>query len=201
MRISLAIISALLAPAALAGSFIPIQQQQQQQQSNILKPNRIAGITSYLKNAMKMSGFQRRQIEKDIDTFEGPVRHAESSASDSISYAVYQQGSNYIYQPVAVESMKTYVISDSPQPSFVYALIPPSSAPAQIIPRPSDENIDLLTKVQISNDDIYFSQTDSFTIPDLSSFPADSPYIREWPEIPDEAPPRIGLPNESSDIA
>ncbi|CEP06972.1 hypothetical protein [Parasitella parasitica] len=200
MRISLAV-SALLVSAAFASPFIPVQQQQ----GKNVKSEGIAGIVSYFKSAMKMSGFQRRQIEKEIDTFDGQINDTVESASNSVSYIAYQQGSSYIYQPVAAEVMKTYVISEPPQPSFVYEINPVSSASssesAQITFRPLVDSNDPITKVQISNGDIYFSQTDSFTIPDLSSFPSDSPYIRNWPEIPDEAPPKIGLPSESSEIA
>lgn len=100
--------------------------------------------------------------------------------------------------------MITDVITEAPQASFVYLVNPPassssssSSAPAQITVSPPVDNNNALTKVQISYVDIYFSQTDSFSIPDLSSFPPDSPFIIYWPDLPDEAPPKAGLPSES----
>ncbi|KAG1079874.1 hypothetical protein G6F42_023569 [Rhizopus arrhizus] len=144
---------------------------------------------------MKLSTFQRRDIEKDIDTSENQVQDISSSASKSMSYIVHQDGPNYIYEQVMPESMVTYEISYTPEPSFVYAMQPAGSVSSSEPPQttPAAEN-----KVQISDDDFYFSQTDSYSVPDLASFPADSPFIRDWPEIPDEAPPKIGLPTESS---
>ncbi|KAL9544755.1 hypothetical protein MBANPS3_007462 [Mucor bainieri] len=199
MRISLAIVvSVMLVPAALAGPFVPVQHHQdasspQQQQGAF------AGAVSYIRNAMKMSSLQRRDIEKDIDAFEDQQVQEESSsiASQSVSYIAYQQGSSYIYEQVNPASMVTYEISHSPEPnSVVYNAVASdaaSSVAAAAADPPSAQN-----KVQISDDDYYFSQTDSYNIPDLASLLPDSPFIRDWPEIPNEAPPKIGLPAESS---
>ena len=139
----------------------------------------------------------------DADTFDEQIENSISS-SNSASYIAYQQGYNYIYKEVNPEPMITDVITEAPQSSFVYLVNPPassssstSSAPAQITASPSVDNSNALTKVQISYVDIYFSQTDSFSIPDLSSFPPDSPFIIYWPDFPDEAPPKAALPSES----
>ncbi|GAN07558.1 hypothetical protein MAM1_0166c07058 [Mucor ambiguus] len=194
MRISLAIVfSVMLVPAALAGPFVPVQHQQD---ASTPQQDAFAGVVSYIRNAMKMSSLQRRDIEKDIDTFEDPVQDVSSVASQSVSYIVHQDGLNYIYEQVDPAAMVTYQISHTPEPSFMYAVQPPLSASASSEPSqttPSGQN-----KVQISDDDYYFSQTDSYSVPDLSSLLPDSPFIRDWPEIPNEAPPKIGLPAESS---
>lgn len=116
-----------------------------------------------------------------------------AASSQSVSYVVHQDGPNYIYEQVNPASMVTYQISDTPEPSFVYAVPSVSSSEAPQTTTPSAQN-----KVQISDDDYYFSQTDSYNVPDLASLLPDSPFIRDWPEIPDEAPPKIGLPVESS---
>lgn len=49
----------------------------------------------------------------------------------------------------------------------------------------STEARPLVTKVEISVDDIYFSQTDSYLVPDLSSFP----FIKNYPDFPDSPSP------------
>lgn len=127
----------------------------------------------------------------DIDTFEDQVQDVSSSASNSVSYVVRQDGANYIYEQVDPASMVTYEISLTPEPSVQ---LPPSVSSSE----PSETTQPAQNKVQISNDDYYFSQTDSYSVPNLSSLLPDSPFIRDWPEIPDEAPPKIGLPVESS---
>lgn len=112
-----------------------------------------------------------------------------------MSYIVHRDGPNYVYEQVMPNSMVTYEISYTPEPSFVYAV---QAAPSVSSSEPSQTTPVAENKVQISDDDFYFSQTDSYSVPDLASLPADSPFIRDWPEIPDEAPPKIGLPAESS---
>lgn len=64
MRISLAIVvSVMLVPATLAGPFVPVQHQQQDAAS-LSQQGAFAGVVSYIRNAMKMSSLQRRDIEK-----------------------------------------------------------------------------------------------------------------------------------------
>lgn len=131
----------------------------------------------------------------DIDTSDKQEQDTSSSASKSMSYNVHRDGPNYVYEQVMPNSMVTYEISYTPEPSFVYAV---QAAPSVSSSEPSQTTPAAENKVQISDDDFYFSQTDSYSVPDLASLPADSPFIRDWPEIPDEAPPKIGLPTESS---
>ena len=62
MRISLAIVlPAVLVPAVLAGPFVPVQHQDA---ASSPQPGAFAGVVSYIKNAIKMSSLQRRDIEK-----------------------------------------------------------------------------------------------------------------------------------------
>lgn len=62
MRISVAIVSVLMVPAALASPFMPVQQSQTNVHSN--GEGTFEGIVSYFRNAMKMSRFQLKEIEK-----------------------------------------------------------------------------------------------------------------------------------------
>ena len=133
----------------------------------------------------------------DIDTFEDQVQDVSSSASNSVAYVVRQDGPNYIYEQVDPAAVVTYEISHTPEPSFVYAVQPPPPSSVSSS-EPSQATQPAQNKVQISNDDYYFSQTDSYSVPNLASPLPDSPFIRNWPEIPNEAPPKIGLPVESS---
>lgn len=89
------------------------------------------------------------------------IRKADVDASSSLS--------SVIAPTSTVEGNSLYEILESD-------LFPiPSTAPT--LKR-------LQEKIEISNSDFYFSQTDSYVIPDLSTVEPDSPYVRPYPNFP-----------------
>lgn len=152
------------------------------------------GIVGYLRNMWmskraKIHRFHKQNIMlEDIDEIIAAQIGEKSSQSIAavssvseqwipVSYSVQVQGGNYIYRAANNQEVNPHTLDIQLDSDYVQAV----------------------SKVEISSGNIYISQTDSYTIPDLSSYPPDSPFVKDFPDFTD----RGGLfvePKESSSV-
>ncbi|GAA5802850.1 hypothetical protein EDC94DRAFT_582719 [Helicostylum pulchrum] len=84
-----------------------------------------------------------------------------------VSYYVQSERETYNYHEYEADKADTYVVSSPVIPKAYMFTLPIKARP-------------LVSKVEISVGDIYFSQTDSYLVPDLSSLP----FIKNYPGFP-----------------
>lgn len=100
-----------------------------------------------------------------IHKVDADAADAAASSSSSVIIPTRDLEGNYLYEvPVDIINHSK---SDVPSPST-----------APTLKR-------LQEKVEISHSDFYFSQTDSYVVPDLSTVEPGSPYVRPYPNFPD----------------
>ncbi|KAG2237361.1 hypothetical protein INT48_009489 [Thamnidium elegans] len=171
MRISIAIFT-LVVPSVLAAAVI---KPDSKAQSVVEEGNNVAG---YIMNMLHTGS---NSVTDRAEKVSSPKRSIAASVSavasiskqwSPVSYYVQSEGETYIYHKYEADKAHTYVVSQPVIPKVYMFTLPIEARP-------------LVSKVEISVDDIYFSQTDSYSIPDLSSFPAGSPFIKNYPKFPD----------------
>ncbi|GAA5815125.1 hypothetical protein MFLAVUS_008631 [Mucor flavus] len=161
MRISIAIFI-LAVPSVLAAVIIRPDSKAQ----SIVEDNNAAGcITNILQMRPNSVTYRAENVSSQHHSIAASVSAVASISKQwsPVSYHVQSERETYIHLEYKADKADTYAVS------------PPIISEA----RP------LAIKVEISVGDIYFSQTDSYSVPDLSSIP----FIKNYPDFPDNPSP------------